>query len=139
MKLTPRKDEIKAVVDVLESDGYDNADQMARAVIKVVAEALGQREWYAYAHRFKVGQTPMLWGPLSSDKEVEKLARTIGLDGDHRSMKMYSPAAIVERMSKDSEGASQFCASCGHPKGAHQHPKQSGMCAVRSCSCNTPT
>jgi len=134
MKLTPRKDEINAVIAVLEDPGHKDAQAMARAVIKTVAEALSQREWWLYAWRD--GPGPVLaWGPFASEKDTEVFAGKVALKGEHRAIPVYSPYALMERMDKQDKGIQRYCTTCNHPLGTHQHDRRGGRCAVRGCDC----
>lgn len=139
MKLTPRKDEYAVVTEILEDPSFKNADAMAKAVVKAVAEALGQREWWFYAWRDGDTGPVLTWGPFASEKDVEAFAQKVGLKGESRAMQLFSPGALLDRMEKDDVGVLRYCGSCKHPIGAHQHPKQSGICAVRGCSCKILT
>lgn len=136
MRLSPRKDEIKAVIDILEDDSFENADKMARALIKQVAEQLAEREWYALAHREGPGGMVLFWGPLSSEGEVAKFGEKAALGGQNFSVKLNSTGSMLARMDKKT---SPYCSTCHHPHGAHQHPSMSGRCALRSCPCKEDT
>ncbi|WNV90279.1 hypothetical protein [Umezawaea sp. Da 62-37] len=137
MKITPRKDEVAAVAQLLESDGYDSAEALAKDVIKRVAEVLADREFYAWVHRFGPGQLQIAWGPFTSDAEVVKFAKKAALGGESMSLKLCSTGAFLTRLDKNRAVPSTKCAdpACGHPHGAHEHPKFGGRCAIRGCGC----
>ncbi|WP_367135853.1 hypothetical protein [Saccharothrix sp. HUAS TT1] len=135
MKITPRKDEVAAVVQLLESDGYDSAEALAKDVIKRVAELFGDREFYAWVHRFGPGQLQLAWGPLTSDSEVLKLAKKASLGGESMSLKLYSTNGLLARIAEGNIAPTEHCTDCGHPHGAHEHPKFGGRCAIRRCTC----
>ncbi|XVV02792.1 hypothetical protein ACQPW3_36420 [Actinosynnema sp. CA-248983] len=137
MRITPRKDEVAAVVELLESDGYNSADALAKDVIKKVAELFADREFYAWVHRFGPGQLQLAWGPFTSDAEVVKFAKKAALGGESMSLKLCSTGAFLERLGKNKTAPSERCANpaCGHIHGAHEHPKFGGRCAIRGCTC----
>ncbi|UZJ23687.1 hypothetical protein RHODO2019_10755 [Rhodococcus antarcticus] len=137
MKLTPRADEVKAVVALLESDGYDSATALAKDIIRTVGEQLSEREMYAWVWRAQEGSYQLAWGPFSSEFEVRSMAKKAGLGGDHMTLKLYSVGAMTERL--DAKAPSPMCATCGHPHGAHEHPKQGGKCSIKKCTCKRDT
>ncbi|WP_394615916.1 hypothetical protein JNUCC0626_40335 [Lentzea sp. JNUCC 0626] len=139
MRITPRKDEISAVAELLESDAYDSAEALAKAVIKRVAEVLADREFYAGVHRFGPGQLQLAWGPFTSDAEVVKFAKTAALGGEWMSLKLCSTGAFLARREKTLAQPSTHCSTCRHPHGAHEHPKFGGRCAARGCTCKQDT
>lgn len=47
--MIPRANEIKAIQDVLESDGYADSKAMARAVLNAAYEQFEQRDWHLVA------------------------------------------------------------------------------------------
>ena len=70
MRLTPRKEEIDRVKAILESDDYATADQMAKALIKEVADMLWMRDWFALTHVNRDGTKGLNWAPFSSPIEA---------------------------------------------------------------------
>lgn len=135
MKVSPRKAEVTEIVKLLESDGYDSADALAKDVIKRCAELFAEREWYAYAWR-GMGLS-LAWGPLSSETEAKKFAQKTELEGQHAVVKLFSTGSLLSRLAEaeSAEERGAFCVTCEHPLGAHEHPKMSGKCAVGGCSC----
>jgi hypothetical protein len=141
VRITPRKDEVKAVVELLESDGYDSADALAKDLIKRVADLFSEREWWAYAFRFGPGSQVLSWGPLSSETEVKRFAERLSVEGEHLSVKLYSTAAALTRL-EESAGAvlgkdATLCLNCGHPNGTHMHEKKIGICQLKGCGCRS--
>lgn len=136
MKVTPRKAEVAEVVSLLESTDFDSADDLAKAIIKKVGELFSQRDWTCYAWRSSPEDGLVLaWGPLSSDSEVERLAKKVGLAGEHRSIKLYSTGRLLDGIVKGEAGIDKFCTTCNHPLGAHEHPGRAGKCQARGCRC----
>lgn len=141
MRVTPRAAEVKAVVGLLESDQFDSADALAKAVIKQVGELFAERDWYAWVYRESPDAYYLPWGPFSSDSEAKKFAGKYVdmLAGEHMILKLYSTAALADGVTNGRKQPSMFCAGCNHSLISHQHPKIQPRCAVRSCKCKRST
>ena len=135
MKITPRKNEVAAVVELLEKEGYESADALAKDVIKKVAELFSEREFYALAWRENAAGLSLCWGPLTSDTEVTRFGEKLALGGQAVSVKLGSVASMLERHASAEEGLSKLCTSCRHPHGTHRHEGKLGQCMVRGCKC----
>jgi hypothetical protein len=136
MRLTPRGNEVKAVVELLESDDFDSGSALAKAIIKRVAEMFAERDWSAWVWR-ENGDEPyfqLAWGPFSSETEAKRMSVRVGLKGQHMILPLYSTAALMDRLSAETI-PSQFCSSCSHSLISHEHPKIQPKCAVKGCSC----
>lgn len=134
MRVTPRREEVKRVVALLESDDFDSADALAKEIIKEVAACFAEREWYAFAWRDR--GLSLAWGPLSSDSEVQRFAKKAALGGEGRSVKLFSTASMLDRLeAAGKKDRVTHCVTCEHPLGAHEHPTMRGCCAVRGCGC----
>lgn len=135
MRVTPRKDEVAAVVELLESDQYDSANALAKDVIKKVAELFAKRDWYAWVWREHPDAFQLAFGPLSSESEASRLAKKVGLGGQNMTLHLYSTAAVL---SKHGElPPSLFCTTCGHPDHAHEVPRYNGRCWIKKCGCKS--
>lgn len=134
MRITPRGNEIKAVVDLLEDDSYDSAQSLAKAIIKRVAEVFAERDWHAWVWRESPDAFQLAWGPYSSENEAKRASARVGLAGQFMVLPLYSTAALVDRLSADVI-PSYFCEACNHQVLSHQHPKIQPKCAVRGCEC----
>lgn len=135
MKLTPRKNEVAAIVELLEKDGYETAEALAKDVIKKVAELFSEREFYALAWREGPTGLSLCWGPLTSDNEVTKFGEKLALGGQAVSVKLGSVASMLECQASAEEGLSKLCTTCHHPHGTHRHEGKLGQCMVRGCKC----
>lgn len=135
MRVTPRKDEVKAVVALLEDDGYETADALAKDIIKKVGELFAKRDWYAWVWRENPEAFQLAFGPVSSESEANKLMKKVGagLKGQHMVLHLYSTTALLE--AHGSLPTSVFCAECDHPQHCHETPRYSPRCWVKGCYC----
>lgn len=136
MRLTPRKEEIDRVKAILESDEYTSADQMARALIKEVADELDMRDWYALTHRWRDGQRGINWGPFASGIEALRVAEYIG-EGQYGTVKLYSPGVLVAN-AKGRKNTAGYCRhqQCGHAPFLHLTAgSRRGACGLSTCDC----
>ena len=137
MRVTPRGPEVKAIVELLESDDYDSADALAKAILKRTGELFAEREWYAWVWKESGSDMQLAWGPVSSESEARKLSSKVGLIGQHMFLPLYSTAALLARLAE--KPTSPFCSTCNHPHHCHEHPKFGGKCAARGCKCQHDT
>lgn len=135
MRLTPRGEETRRVIEILESDEFDSADKMAKALIKEVAEMLAMRDWYALVHRFRGDDSGgMNWGPYASVTECQKAAEKYIGAGEGRAVKLNSPGHL-EGMAVGKKWVG-FCEVCNHAKGLHLLDGNSrGKCGLSTCKC----
>lgn len=127
MAISPRRDEVAAVVALLTSDDYDTSEQMGRDVIKLVADVLSKRDTLGVRVRFHDPASPGLSiGPFYDKRSAQKCvsdAREAGMD------------AFVARLSgtgsiRAAQALKQVCV-CGHRTEMHVL----GTCAVTKCEC----
>lgn len=135
MRLTPRKEEIKPVIEILESDKYDSAEAMAKALIKEIADILWMRDWYVLGCKFREEDTFALpYGPFASDSEATSFAKKYGPGGVAQTVKIYSPGRL-QAMRDGKAGWPGYCATCGCDPGYHlQDGSSRGKC-VRCPDC----
>lgn len=74
MRITPRGEEVAEVVKVLESGEYDGPQDMARALITLVADFLWFRDWYVLGLRTDAGGSHA-FGPFASEAEALTFGR----------------------------------------------------------------
>jgi hypothetical protein len=142
VRLTPRKEEIDGVTAILESDDYASADQMARALIKEVAEMLWMRDWFALVHLNNDGTAGLNWAPFSSPVEALNTAEKIGIGGRFGTIKLYSPGVLLGNALGKPNGKG-FCLTegCGHAPFLHLSDGNArGACGLASlCACKKYT
>lgn len=136
MRLTPRKEEIQAVVRLLEADSYPSADALAKDIIKTVADELDMRDWFALTHRWHDGQHGINWGPFASSIDALRAAEYIG-EGKFGAVKLYSPGVLVAN-AKGRKNTAGYCRDprCGHAPFLHLMAGSGrGACGLSTCVC----
>lgn len=113
--INPRGNEVKAVAEILESQSYATADEMAVAIVKVVASELARRDALGVAAGFP-GEGPVLAaGPFYHQNDVKaylQSAQECGLEA--RVRRLGSPLPL-----EPSEPAKSPCGGCEHEKVFH--------------------
>jgi hypothetical protein len=140
MRITPRREEVKAIVEILESDQYDSADAMAKALIKEVAELMDLRDWVALTHRFgEQDRVGINWGPFASDSEATKYAEKVGINGKFATVKLYSPGILLANATSAKRTIKDFCTNpaCMHASWTHSAVGNGrGKCVLELCPCD---
>ena len=75
MAITPRKEEVAAVIEVLESDEHEDSTSMAKALIKVVAEQLQKRDGYGVAIGLRTDDLRIPHGPMWTILEAKRVVK----------------------------------------------------------------
>lgn len=135
MRFTPRSSEYKALALLLESGEYDNATQLAKAVVNEVADLLWMRDWYAVSHRG--GILNVDYGPFASEAQAKAFCtkELAGQGGVGHIVRLTSPGQLYARINGHSDWEG-FCKSCHCPKYDHHHDGQAlGKCGTSSCPC----
>lgn len=139
--LTPRKDEIRRVLEVLESADFESGEDMAKAVIKTVHELFEEREWTALAWRDKPdgSSLSLAWGPFTSDTEATRFMKRLEVGGVAQPVTLYSVAMMEAHIARTAAGKAKFCPNCKHPVGTHLHERKTGTCMAKGCKCKSMT
>lgn len=110
MSISPRGNEVQAVIQILESQSFASAEQMAAAIVRAVAGELAKRDALGVAAGFP-GEGPVLAvGPFYDQKDVKKYvesAQECGLET--RVRRLGSPLPIAP-----SEALKTPCSACPH-------------------------
>ncbi|MEU4155724.1 hypothetical protein [Actinoplanes sp. NPDC026670] len=137
MRITPRKDEVQQVVDILESDKYKSGDDMAKALIKAIGDILAMRDWVALTHRFSAGQLGINWGPFGSEIEARAAAEKIALNGSFATVKLYSPGTLLANVTSSKRKGWCQTAGCGHADWVHLvNGNSRAKCGLETCPCS---
>ncbi|MFD7738019.1 hypothetical protein [Kitasatospora sp. NPDC059800] len=137
MRLTPRKEEVSAIVALLESQDFDSADQMAKALLKEAGEILQMRDWYALVHTWNDGHRGLSWAPFGNESEAIAFANKLTIGGTARLVKLYSPGIMLANID-GKKGWKGYCQDpeCGHAPFAHSTVSATrGACHIPTCPC----
>ncbi|KJK12551.1 hypothetical protein UB45_07690 [Terrabacter sp. 28] len=114
--ITPRKEEVAAVVEVLESGEFEDSASMAKELVKVIATELQKRDGYGVAIGLKSDDLRlahgMYWTILEA-KRVVKEAEARGL------VAFVAPLLGASNALRDEEEATFKRCVCGHPAALH--------------------
>lgn len=138
--LTPRKDEVRRVLEVLESTDFESGQEMAKAVIKTVHEIFEEREWVALLWRDEkiMGKgLGLSWGPFTSETEALRFAKRLEIGGTAAVLPLSSVAMMEAKIASTAAGKAKFCPNCDHPIGTHLHERKTGICMARGCKCKS--
>lgn len=138
--LTPRKDEVRRVLEVLESPDFESGKDMAKEVIRVVHELFEEREWTALLWRDEatLGKDLVLsWGPFTSVTEADRFAKRLEIGGTARALPLSSVAMMEAHIATTNKGKAKNCPNCNHPIGTHLHERKVGHCMVARCKCKS--
>lgn len=128
MRLIPRGDEVAEVVALLEADGYDSAEALAKDIIKTVVDFLWFREWHLLV--IVSGEHQLVFGPYAS--EAEAVAH--GKLGANATTKFGTVKTRILAMPEERAGGGfGYCVveGCGHPAYGHSMAGTSrGKCVL---------
>ena len=116
MNITPTKEERAAVVAVLSSEDFEDPDDMAGALVKLIYGLLCERDGYGVGIGLQSDDLVLPHGPyfnLGDAKRVAAEAQSRGLRAFVA--RMYGPA---KALSAD-EGSTYKRCQCSHPKELH--------------------
>ncbi|AOQ27033.1 hypothetical protein SEA_GODPOWER_58 [Streptomyces phage Godpower] len=140
MRITPRAQEVNAVLEIMESDEFEDGKSMAKALIKEVAQILAQRDSFALAHTWQDGTAGLNFGPFGTEGDATKFGERLGgVGGTAHVVKLSSPEVLIANQD-GKKGWTPFCLveGCGHAPFAHSMAGTSrGACMVDGCECST--
>lgn len=139
MKLSPRAEEVRAVIATLNDPKLATEQTMAKAVIKRAAEIISMRTTYVVRHTMSGCEA--LYGPFGSEIDAEKFATTILPGGGYKVYRQHSPAKLMAKVTADEAwpGWEDFCERCGHADTIHTMTRDGrtgrGKCCLPDCDC----
>lgn len=137
MRITARREEVDAVKAVLEDPGFDDADQMAKALIKEVASILQMRDWVALVHTWSDGHRGLNFAPFGNEAEAKSFASKMAFGGTGRIVPLHSPGVMLAN--HDGKKWKGYCQrdECGHAPFTHSAASAArGACQIPTCPCN---
>jgi hypothetical protein len=114
--LTPRKDEVAAVVALLEGEEHETAEELAKAILKEVSGLLSKRDSYGVAIGLRTDDLRIPHGPfwtLLDAKRTQREAEARGL------VSFIAPLRAATDALREEEIAHSKRCVCGHPKELH--------------------
>jgi 2,4-dienoyl-CoA reductase-like NADH-dependent reductase (Old Yellow Enzyme family) len=116
MALTPRKNELDAVIGILESDEYETPAEMARAVVKAVGAELSKRDAFGVAIGLRTDSTRLAHGPYFTILEAKRVAK----EAEARGLVSYIAPLLgaANALTEEVEATHKQCV-CGHPQALH--------------------
>lgn|GEM_PF-7082175 len=136
MRFTPRGEEWKSALAVMEADGYKDGAAMAKDVVKAVHGDLVMRESYILVVREAAGHVPLFYGPFASEGDAQKLAAAVGLPW--AVVPMTGAGVLEANIDGRDFGGFGYCKTkgCGHaPWMHHMEGSARGRCSESDCSC----
>ncbi|MEU9057870.1 hypothetical protein AB0D13_02955 [Streptomyces sp. NPDC048430] len=138
MRITPRKHEYQAVVDILVDPTFESPDQMAKALLKEMGAILQMRDLWVLTHRWADGSKGLNYGPFGSTAEAEAFAKKMSFGGTGRVIPLTS-SGIALANHDGKAGWPGYCYNprCGHPPFMHSSVGASrGQCHLDGCACD---
>ena len=128
MSISPRKQEVDAVVELLTSDVYDTSEAMGKDLIKLVAELLSKRDTLGVALGFAGNPPGLAIGPYFSKRDAEKAAQDAREAGMEARINRLSGTGAIRPIAVLT---ARFCTACDHR--VEMHPNVE--CYVHKCEC----
>jgi len=126
--ISPRRDEVNAVVALLTSDDYDTSEAMAKDVVKLVADLLSKRDTLGVALNFAGNPPGLAIGPFYSKRDAEKTATDAREAGMEARINRLSGTGAIRPVAVLTAA---FCGTCNHR--VEMHPNVE--CYVHKCDC----
>lgn len=139
MRITPRTHELKRVVDILEDSSFDSPEQMAKALVKEVADMLQMRDLVVMVHTWADGAKGLNHGPFGSAAEAEAFAKKMSFGGTGRLVSLTASGITLANVDGKAGGWPGYCWSpeCGHSPVEHAIDGSSrGKCQRAECKCS---
>jgi hypothetical protein len=138
VRITPRKHEITAVVDILEDPTFESSEQLAKALIKEVGDILQMRDLFAMVHTWSDGSKGLNFGPFGSSAEAEAFAKKMSFGGAGKLVPLTSSGVMLANHDGKA-GWPGYCyvEGCGHAPWTHATDGASrGKCHLETCKCD---
>ena len=125
MSFLPRRSETDQLVTTLErqtDDGHpfwETPEELAKAVLKQSFTLIQGRSLVFINWRVAGGSIQV--GPFASQSDALRWHSRVGGEGTVHAL--TGPGLLADPVS-----AAEGCATCGHPRGLHEHPRSAGRC-----------
>ena len=115
--ISPRANELAAVVEILESDEHEDPKAMAGAIVRRLGQLFEERDSYGVAIGLPTDDVEIPFGPFHNIGDAKKIvneARARGLRA------FVAPLLAPTRaLRDDEESRASRCKNCSHPKELH--------------------
>ena len=130
MSISPRKEEVAAVVALLESDQFDTSQQMGAAIIRQVADDLSRRTTRGVAVGMPGCKPALAIGPFYDVRSAKNCAQEAQEAGLEARMARLSGTGSI----RAAQTLRRVCL-CGHRTEMHVF----AVCGVTNCKCEGVT
>ena len=127
MALTPRKEEVARVVQVIDSGSYDTPEAMARDLLKLASEILAERVTWVVGATLGEGPPFYFTGPFYDTRSRDAFARAHKNTGMRFVNVRVGPPNHTLLASYPTPLSP--CVTCGHHQGTHS--AKFGCCAFK--------
>ena len=116
MALSTRKDEIQAIVDLLESGEHETAEELAKAVFRKAADLLAQRDGFGVGIGLPGDDMVLPHGPYFSILDAKRTVR----EAEARGLRAFIAPLLGagNALPPEAEATHRRC-TCGHPQALH--------------------
>lgn len=122
-----RSGEVAAVAALIDSEEYEDAQSLAKAVIEQVYELFQERDWWGLQWGGRA------YGPYADKASAKRASRAFdGLPTVHQLHSAAELGRLAEKVNPTTR--STHCTECGDPRFAHGFSNHAG-CVVRGCKC----
>ena len=116
MALSTRKDEISALVELLESGEHETAEELAKAVFRKSAELLAQRDGFGVAIGLPSDGMQLCHGMYYSILDAKRTVR----EAEARGLRAFiAPLLGAANALPEEVVATHKRCTCGHPQALH--------------------
>ena len=129
--LTPRKEEVAAVVAILESDEHEDSTSMAKQLLKVIAEVLSKRDGYGVGIGLRTDDMRVPHGPFYNILDAKRTVK----EAEARGLVAFVAPLLGagNALSEEGEAMNKRCV-CGHPVELHgQSVKPKALTSLGCC------
>ncbi|WP_406192467.1 hypothetical protein OH733_05190 [Streptomyces griseus] len=126
-------------MELLEDPTFDSAEQLAKSVIKEVADMLQMRDMFALVHTWQDGSKGLNFGPMGSVAEAEAFAKKMAFGGTGKVVPLTSSGVMLANHEGVKGGYPGYCydPTCGHAPWTHALDGASrGACRIEECKCD---
>ena len=116
MAISPRRNEVEAVVAILESGDFESSAEMSKAIIKAIADELAKRDGYGVAIGLRTDDLRIAHGPMYSILDAKRTVR----EAEARGLRAFiAPLLGAANALPEEVVATHKRCTCKHPQALH--------------------